>query len=448
MARKLFYERELTTYPIGKKRAWFLFIVILANFIAAYEAQISPVIPMLMEDLDMSLTTYGLIAAVSVVFAGASALIFGPLADRYGRVRFLVPSLILTGIVVFSMVFVQSVLGLLLVRIILGVVEGASISTTAGLVRDFSPRMGRAVAYALWTFGPVGSNFFANGLAGWTLPIFGTWESQFYIQGSIALASAIFIMFFISDLSPQLREQIITGNEDAKEINKKIKEKKEPEEQKKGGMLSVPHILALGIGISLFLTTYLTIQAYGATMLEQGFDLSNSQAAAVAKYFWLFNLFTLLIAGWISDRLMLRKIVSLVGAIAAVVYMVYFATLFGSSIPEGQLMIYTSLLGGLIGIAYGPWMALFSENAEDIKASLQASAWGLWGFAVRVVGFTVTLLAPIIVAGYGWSVWMWVAATAGMIYIPLLFMGKGPWFRHQINKETSETTLSSVESIK
>ncbi|MEN1967163.1 MFS transporter [Lentibacillus sp. N15] len=447
MVRKLFYERELTSYPMGRKRAWFLFIVILANFIAAYEAQISPVIPMLMQDLQMDLTTYGLIAAVSVVFAGASALIFGPLADRYGRVRFLVPSLLLTGVVVFSMVFVKSVMGLLLVRVILGIVEGASISTTAGLVRDFSPRMGRAMAYALWTFGPVGSNFFANGLAGWTLPIFGTWESQFYIQGIIALGSAIFIMLFISDLSPQLREQIVTGKEDIKQINKKIITKR-PEEQKKGGMLSVPHIVALSIGISLFLTTYVTIQAYGATLLEQGFDLSNSQAAAVAKYFWLFNLFTLVIAGWISDKLMLRKIISLIGAIAAVLYMSYFASLFGSTISEGHLIIYTSLLGGLIGIAYGPWMALFSENAEDIKASLQASAWGLWGFAVRVVGFSVTLIAPIIVAAHGWGTWMWIAAVAGMIYIPLLFMGKGPWFRNQINDVTTEPAVTPVESTK
>ena len=76
---------------------------------------------------------------------------------------------------------------LLVVRSLLLFVEGAAVTTTAGLVRDFSPRLGRATAFGFWTWGPVGANFLAAGIAGATLPIFTTWRSQFVIIGSIAL---------------------------------------------------------------------------------------------------------------------------------------------------------------------------------------------------------------------------------------------------------------------
>ncbi|HET7579195.1 MAG TPA: MFS transporter [Bacillales bacterium] len=430
MKSRLFYERELAEYPIGKRRVWLLFIVILANFIAAYEAQISPVVPLLLKDLHMELTQYGLISAISVIAAAVSALVFGPLADRYGRVRFLIPSLFLTAFCVYGMSLVHSVLGLLIVRILLGLVEGISISTTAGLVRDFSPRMGRALAYGFWTFGPVGSNFFANALAGWTLPIFLTWQSQFIIQGSIALVSAVIILFNITDLSPRLRSEIVTDTGQAARINQKIKkEKKKTEKQKMREIARVPRIWTLSIGISLFLLTYLTLQAYAATLLVQAFHYTDSQAASIAKYFWLLNLLTLVIAGWVSDKLKLRKIITLAGAVASVLYIMYFATLFGKEIPVGTMMVYTSFLGAFMGIAYGPWMALFSENAEDIKASLQAAAWGLWGFLIRVVGVGVAFIAPIVVVSHGWGIWVWISAVVGMIYIPVVFTAKGPWFR-------------------
>jgi sugar phosphate permease len=443
MAKSRFFgERELTSYPVGKRRVWLLFIVILANFIASYEAQISPVVPMLLSSLKMTLTQYGLISSASVIAAAIAAFMFGPIADRHGRVKYLIPSLFLTAVCVFLMSTVTTVTGLLVVRVLLGLVEGISISTTAGLVRDFSPRMGRALAYGFWTFGPVGSNFFANALAAWTLPIFLTWQSQFIIQGAIALISSILILFNIRDLSPQLRAQIISNVHQIDKVNKEVKNK-EKEKLKASEMLRVPRIWALSIGISIFLLTYLTVQSFGTTLLVQSFGYSNAEAANIAQYFWTLDLITLLVAGYISDKLRLRKIISFLGAILTLTYTMYFASLFGTNVSEGELMIHTSVLGALMGIAYGPWMALFSENAEDIKASLQAAAWGLWGFIIRVVAVAMVLIIPGVVAAHGWGRWIWICAICGLIYIPLIFTAKGPWF----NKNVVEETLPPPEMI-
>jgi sugar phosphate permease len=208
-------------------------------------------------------------------------------------------------------------------------------------------------------------------------------------------------------------------------------------------MLRVPRIWALSIGISLFLLTYLTIQSFGTTLLVQSFGFTNAQAAKIAQYFWTLNLFTLLAAGWLSDKLRLRKIVSLVGAILSLAYTLYYSTLIGTSISEGQLIVATAVLGGLMGIAYGPWMALFSENAEDVKASLQAAAWGLWGFIIRVVAVSMVIVAPVIVASHGWGRWTWICGIVGIVYIPLIFTAKGPWF----NRSHSEEVVAPPEMI-
>ncbi|MFD0471363.1 hypothetical protein ACFQ0B_25890 [Nonomuraea thailandensis] len=85
----------------------------------------------------------------------------------------------------------------------LAFVDGVAMASTAPLIRDFSPRLGRAQAFGFWTWGPVGANFLAAAVAGWTLPIFNdSWRSQFVIMGCFSLVISAVIAFNIADLSP------------------------------------------------------------------------------------------------------------------------------------------------------------------------------------------------------------------------------------------------------
>ena len=54
-----------------------------------------------------------------------------------------------------------------------------------------SPRLSRALAFGLLTIGPVGANFLSNFVAGATLPIHHTWQSQIWIMGFFAVAMYI-----------------------------------------------------------------------------------------------------------------------------------------------------------------------------------------------------------------------------------------------------------------
>jgi OPA family glycerol-3-phosphate transporter-like MFS transporter len=421
------FARQLDTYPVGRRRLWLLLMAVLATLVASYEAQISPVLPLLLKGLHMSLATYGGIAALSVVVGAIAAAAGGPLADRWGRVTLLVPALLLTSLCDFAMLLVHSPGELLIVRAVLSFIEGAAATTTAGLVRDFSPRMGRATAFGFWTWGPVGANFLGAAIAGATLPIFLTWQSQFVIMGSATLVLSLVVAFNIADLAPGIRATVIHteaegriagGGDDRVELSR-IRE-----------LLGYPHIWAHALGITSWLVLYETLVFFGPTMLVQSFHISAARAATVMSFFWILNLGSLIVAGWISDRLQLRKPVSLLGAACSTAVMAYLIARLGGAATTTEIAAIGAVLGLFLGVAYGPWMAIFSENLEDIRASLQATGWGIEGFCVRIMVVLVVLVAPLVVAATsGWTTWLIVATAFEAAYMPVILAFKGPWLR-------------------
>lgn len=422
---KPFYARELTEYPTGGRRIKLVAVAVLACLIASFEAEMAPILPLLLEDLDMSLSTYGVVAAVSLVAGAVSAAIGGRLSDTWGRVTILVPALILTAFCVYAMVLVDSARDLLIVRSLLSFIEGAAATVTAGLVRDFAPRVGRATAFGFWTWGPVGANFLGAAIAALTLPIFVVWQSQFVIIGTIALLASIFIAFNIADVSPSIRAQVISSVD---EVSSDEHAEKVEDWGRARELLRHPHVWIHLVGITLWLVLYYTFNIYGPTLIQQSFDVTTAQAAQVMAYFWVLNLGTLICVGLLSDRLRVRKPIALAGAMLTTGWSFYFIALMNGDPGMGLLSASGALLGAFMGVAFVPWMANFSENTEDIKAILQGTAWGAWGMSIRVMILGVFLISPMVVAATGsWVTWMIIATLCGTTFIPAVFFFKGPW---------------------
>lgn len=436
---KLFYARSLDDYPVGRRRYLLLLMAVVASLVASYEAQISPVLPLMLKSLSMSLTTYGAIAAASVVAGAVAAVIGGPLADRWGRVTLLVPALLLTGLCDLAMTLAQNPGQLLLLRCVLSFIEGFAATTTAGLIRDFSPRLGRATAYGFWTWGPVGANFMAAAIAGLTLPIFLTWQSQFLIMGSISIVLSLIVAFNIADLSPALRATVVHSEAEGRAAGRKAGP---ADAGRVRELLGHGHVWAHLIAISSWLVLYETLVYFGPTLLVQSFHISAARAATVMSFFWTLNLGSLILAGWISDRLQLRKPVSLLGAALGTLAMVYLIVRLGATASTVEIAAIGAVMGMFLGVAYGPWMAMFSENLEDIRPSLQATGWGLYGFAVRVMVVLLVLIAPVVVAAtHGWMVWLIIATVFEAAYMPAILAFRGPW-RRAARPATSRPTLA------
>lgn len=421
----LFYIRELDHYPVGRRRIFLLFVAVVATLIASYEAQIAPILPLLMQDIGMTKEQYGLVVMATVVFSALGAVAFGPVCDKLGRTAVLVPALFGTAVCVFGMVLVDSLISLFVVRALLGFIEGAVVAASAGLVRDFSPRMGRASAYAFWTFGPVGSSFMAAAIAGNTLPMFdNAWQSQFYIAGTISIFAAVFVMFNVADLSPSVRHRIM-HREDA------VHEAHDGEAGASGVLEAAKHwrLWWMVLGIVLFLMMYFTVQQFGPLILVETYGFEADKAAYLSQYFWLLNLLTLLGAGWISDKLQLRKIVSFAGVVLTVPVILVFISMAGTHPSENAMIVMMSLLGGAFGITYCPWMAWYSEALEDISTAIQASGWALWAMLARIYVVCTVVPMTIVAEKFGWQAWMWVSTGGVVFYGVCVLFSRVSWLR-------------------
>lgn len=427
-------SRYIVKYPVGWLRVGLLVLVIIANIVANYEGELAPVVPIMLPALHLSLTNYGFIVAGCAVVSAIVAVFSGPFIDRYGRTLFVVGGTVITAVAVFAMCLVHNTGEFILVRVIMAIILGVAIPATTGLIRDFTPRVGRALGFGLWTFGPVGANYLAAGVAGATLPRFhNAWQSQFVIMGAFCLVVAIIVAFLIRDLSPGLRAQIIHDHRQVQSVEQRAAKSQDDIAPPRLVYRSF-HIWALAVGIVLFLLLYFFTQAFGPIYLVEAFKYSPAEASSLASYFWLANLVALVVVGWISDKLQLRKVFSFIGVIGVLIFMYFWIHLIGHQVSVSTMMLFTSLQGVLLGIGFGPWMALYSENLEDIHPTLQATGWAIWSFVTNVLVAIASSITFPIVGKYGFAAWFDVCWAGVVIYGILIFVGKGPWFRAKRNK--------------
>lgn len=436
---KVSYVRQLEEYPLGRRRAWLLSMAVLASLITSYEAAIAPVVPLLLPELKMTLTTYGAISAVAAVSGAIAGIITGRLCDKLGRVRLLVPAMLLTSLLCFAMALVQTPGQLLAVRIVLSFVDGVAAASTAPLVRDFSPRMGRATAFGFWTWGPVGANFLSAAIAGATLGLLQSWQSQFVIMGVISFVISIVIALNIAELSSRLQATI-------RQTELRALGRADTSAPPRMSVLLRSHVVwAHLLGISSWLVIYITLLVFGQTLLVATFHVSAAEASQIMTAFWVLDLAVLVVVGKLSDRTQLRRPFSAAGTVLAMVALtvLFWLTANPTAASTATLMITGMFLGGALAMAYSPWMANFSENAEDLDPRLQGTAWGLFAFVTKAMGVVVLLAAPAVVAVAGWSTWLAISlACLAAFGIAIVFF-RGPWRRQPAVTDLAE--LSSSE---
>ncbi|MGB6245014.1 MFS transporter [Gordonia sp. (in: high G+C Gram-positive bacteria)] len=266
-------RRELTVYPTGARRRGLVAVVIFALFLTAYEGQLAPILSLMLKDLGFSKVVYGLITAASLLVGAVAGYVGGALADRIGRVRLLVPFLFLSGVAVLFMATAHDVQTFTAARILLALVEGIAVAGTQPLIRDFTPRVGRAQAFAFWSWGSVVANLVAAAVAAATLGFFNdNWRSQLIIMGVVSIVGAAVVAATLQDLSPELRRQIRVSERDVVETRSAI------------ARISVRPLLNnpviwLHVSANAMLFVLLgTLNAYGQTMVEETFGVSVSQA--------------------------------------------------------------------------------------------------------------------------------------------------------------------------
>src|ERR1700719_3630063 len=115
------------------------------------------VLTQLMRDFGMSKTTSGLLGTLTLLASGIGGVAFGFLADRVGRKRALILSILTYSVCSFASGFATSVLMLAVARFVLGLGMGGEWNTGATLVAETWPTEFRAKAISMvqssWALG-------------------------------------------------------------------------------------------------------------------------------------------------------------------------------------------------------------------------------------------------------------------------------------------------------
>jgi MFS family permease len=427
-----FRHRSLEHYPSNVYRIWYLALAVIATIILYYESYVLPsVAPLVLQDFKLSVSSYSLIVLVSNAL-GALSAIFGSLSDRLGRSNLIIYGLLITGVGTLAIALTNTLWPFLALIWVLGFIEGIILVVTPALVRDFSPRFGRALAMGFWTVGPVGGSVLATGVASQTLQAQGTWQSQYVIAGIVGLAVFLLCFFSMRELSPGLRDQVMNT----------LQEKELIEER--AGSIDIAaatqhpwrqilhyRLIVSSLGISLYLLMYYAAVAFFPTYLSSIFKFSLAEANGLVSIFWIVNVVAAIVIGFISDRTLIRKPYMLVGAIATIIVTLLFISRIGVPTAASLMAVFLSLFGITIAVGYVTWMAAYTETVEDINPALVGTGLALEGAILRLIVVLSTLAFSFVVRdqlnGQQWATWWWVCIAGLIVFIPTIFVASGSW---------------------
>jgi MFS family permease len=138
------------------------------------------VLALLMRDLGMSKTTAGLLSTLTLLASGIGGILFGFLADRIGRKRALMASILTYSVCSFASGLATTIAMLAAARFVLGLGMGGEWNTGATLVAETWPMEVRGKAIALvqssWAFG-----FAAAALVAGPVSRYFGWRAVFFV---------------------------------------------------------------------------------------------------------------------------------------------------------------------------------------------------------------------------------------------------------------------------
>jgi MFS family permease len=159
-----------------------------------------------------------------------------------------------------------------------------------------------------------------------------------------------------------------------------------------------PDVAGSALAISLFLLLYFAAVGNFVVFFATNFGYTEQRANAVANWYWAANAIALVAVGLLSDRLKVRKPFMIVGAAGSIAASAIFAT----RATHADTGYYTFAwlfvaIGVFSGVAYGPWMASFTETVERHNPAATATGLAVWGWTIRVVVAVSSALIPVLV---------------------------------------------------
>lgn len=368
------------------------------------------VLASLMSDLGMDRATGGLLASVTLAASAGGGILFGVIADRWGRTRALSLSILIYSVFTAACGFARDVTELAIFRVFLGIGFGGEWASGAALVSETWPPEHRGKALGLmqscWAIG-YGAAAIVTALV---LPRFG-WRAVFFV-GVLPALFTLWIRRRVSEPEVWRRARVETSAA-----------RRSLGDAFGGGLFRLTVILTLmnaatmfaWWGLNLWIPAYLSLP-----VAEGGMGLSTAVMSALIVAMQIGMWFGYVTFGFVSDRVGRKP--------TYVTYLVSAAVL---------VLVYSVVRSPIALLFLGPFVAFFGTGyfsgfgavtAELYPTAIRATAQGFTynigrlasAVAPFVVGamaqergfgvaFTLTSVAFLIAAG----LWAFIPETRG-----------------------------------
>lgn len=364
----------------------------------------------LMRDLSMDAPTAGLLGSITLLASAAGGLMFGVIADRFGRTRALMGSILIYSIFTAACGFAQTVWQLAWFRVFLGLGMGGEWASGAALVSETwsAEHRGKALGFmqSSWAIGYAAAAI----VTAIVMPIWG-WRGVFFV-GVLPALLTVWVRQRVKEPEIWLRQhaarrpaglglgQIFAG--DLRRIT-----------------LAVTAMNACTMfawwGFNLWLPGYLALP------LERGgVGLSTPQMSGFVVAMQVGMWFGYVTFGYASDRIGRRR--------AYVTYLLAAAAL---------ILLYVSVRAPVVLLLLGPFVAFFGTGyfsgfgavtAELYPTAIRATAQGFTynigrvasaaapfavGSLAQTRGFSVALSICSVAFVAASVFWMWIPETRG-----------------------------------
>jgi MFS family permease len=372
--------RQLRSYPNTIPRLGYLGVVVLTTVVLYYLYYVEgAVTPLLLPYYHMSFAYFLYLLVVSNAIGAFSAFI-GGLSDKIGRANLTIYGTLIVGLVqLFAIPHIHSEFGFAAAYCVIGFVEGVILVSTPALMRDFSPQMGRGAAMGFWALGPTMGSLAASLVATHTLTHLHPFQDQFIISGLVCIGVVVISLFFLRELSPGLRDQIMVSENERALVEARAKgiDEEAATAHPIRSMMRLD-LISSSVAISLLLLFYFASVSVLTLYWVVVFGRSASNANGINVWY----------AAVLSPFM-------LVGAAACILMTVFLILQVGhphTGYYSNVLVI--SLLALAIGCAYAPWMANYTEQVESHNPALAATGLAVWGWILRIVVAVSFLVLP------------------------------------------------------
>ena len=373
--------------------------------------------PGMESDLGIGATYAGLaggIFAIGYLFLQVPG---GLWAERWSAKKLIGVALIAWGIFAAATGFIRNVTQLLIVRFMIGFVEGCILPAIVLLLKRWFPLDERARANGIWMLSIPFAAMIMSPICGFILT-YATWREMFWIEGAFPIIFCIIWMFCITDhpkdakwLSEEERNYLV--NAAAKEESKIAT---------KG--MSVMEALKTRNVIILIAIWFLTQTGFAGysiwlpTMMKDLTGSSQMLVGLLTSVPWFFAMIMLTLNSRHSDKTGERRFHMIVPAVTSALCLLA-STLLASSGNVTAAVIALICCGGLIQCYYGIWWAI---PTTFLTADVLAVTLGVINAVGNLGGFFGPWLFGYFTTVTGSSLGGMVFLVAASIVAPLLLL--------------------------